>query len=106
MVLDQRAHAYPAQQIRVVPFPTEFSSLLTRPGGLIESEWPPLQMVYLGEYLAALGCKTVVIEDHYIDRDYIDDVALFYSRSLRAYPNYCYRLHFFASEFDQQRWRD
>jgi hypothetical protein len=106
MVLDQRAHGYPAQQIRVVPFPAEFSSLLPRPGGLIESEWPPLQMVYLGEYLAALGCKTVVIEDHYIDRDYIDDVALFYSRSLRAYPNFCYRLHFFASDFDQQRWRD
>jgi hypothetical protein len=66
---------------------------------------PPLQLTYFGQYLSQLNCKTIVIEDHYVDRDYIDDVALFYARSLRAYPNYCYRLHFFAEAFDQERWR-
>jgi hypothetical protein len=47
----------------------------------------------------------VVVEEHYIDRDYIADHALFYSRSLCGYPNFCQRLHFFSAAFDQQCWK-
>src|ERR1700674_2200586 len=97
---------YPSQEISVVPFPTQFSELFVRPAGLVESEWPATQITYLGEYLVQLGCQTVVVESHYVDRDYISDVAAFYSRSLRAYQNYCYRLHFFKESFDQGRWRE
>jgi hypothetical protein len=105
MILEQRGHAYPTQAIHVISFPSEFSALFPKPVGLVEDTWPPLQLTYLGRYLAQLDCKSVVVEDHYVDRDYIGDVALFYSRSLRAYPNYCYRLHFFTEQFDEQRWR-
>ena len=63
-------------------------------------------MTYMGIYLDSLGCKTIVHERHYIDRHYIADFSLFYSRSLRAYPNYCQRLHFFSSEFDEEQWCD
>jgi hypothetical protein len=62
-------------------------------------------MVYLQAYLQSLGCKTLLIEHHYIDRDFICDLAAFYSRSLRDYPNYCRRLHFFASEFTLEKWQ-
>ena len=61
-------------------------------------------MTYMGIYLDSLGCRTIVHERHYIDRHYIDDFSLFYSRSLRDYPNSCQRLHFFASEFDGEQW--
>jgi hypothetical protein len=71
----------------------------------VESDWPPTQITYLGAYLAQLACKSIVVENHYIDRDYISDVALFYSRSLRAYPNFCQRLHFFREPIDQAHWQ-
>src|SRR5438045_7509263 len=38
---------------------------------------------------------TIVCETHYIDRDYIEDHSVFYSRNLFPYKNYCRRLHFF-----------
>lgn len=104
-MLSPFGHEYPSQEIVVVPFPSDFSQLFPAPRGLIESEWPPTQVTYLGAYLSKLGCKSVLIERHYVDRDYISDVALFYSRSLRAYPNFCQRLHFFRETLDQSRWR-
>ena len=47
-------------------------------------------------HVAYLGCRGVLLEDHYIDRDFIEDYSLFYSRSLFPYPNHCKRLHFFT----------
>jgi hypothetical protein len=95
----------PALEVRVLPFPGNLAPLYPKPDGFVEYGWPPVQIGYLTEYLKQLGCRTLVIESHYIDRDYIDDVALFYSRSLRGYPNYCQRFHFFSSDFDSARWR-
>jgi hypothetical protein len=97
-------HEYPSQEVTVEPFPGDFSSLFPPPPGLVEDTWPPKQISYLGVYLKELGCRTVVLESHYIDRDFVHDVALFYSRSLRSYPNHCQRLHFFSEEFDFERW--
>ena len=105
MVLAPRGHEYPLQDVQVVPFPSDLSTLFPQPVGLIQ-DWPPTQITYLGVYLAHLGCKTVVVESHYVDRDYIHDMALFYSLSLRSYPNHCQRLHFFRESFDQARFRD
>lgn len=99
-------HDYPEHGIGVVVFSGDLAALYRQPRGLIEEPWPPVQLNYLGNYLAKLDCKTVVSERHYVDRDYIDDVALFYSRSLRSYPNYCHRLHFFSEVFDEKRWRE
>lgn len=60
---------------------------------------PLKQLRYLGWYLAdpVMGCRSVVIEDHYIDRDHMEDHAVFYSRTLYPYPNYCRRAHFFRA---------
>src|ERR1700739_688699 len=96
---------YPRKRIDVAAFHVDLPALFDRPPGIDNSLWPPPQMVYLGRYLNTLACKTIVIESHYIDRDYISDVALFYSRSLRAYSNFCHRLHFFKESFDANRWR-
>ena len=95
----------PSQSVGVQALPADFASLFPPPPGLLEDTWPPTQLTYLGVYLSSLGCKTVVSESHYIDRDYIHDMALFYSRSLRCYPNFCQRLHFFTEDFDLEAWK-
>jgi len=66
-------------------------------------ERPPIrqperrQLRYLDEYLRELACRSVVVEKHYIDRDYMEDHSVFYSRNLYPYPNACSRVHFFAA---------
>ena len=105
MVIAPDGHQYPDQAIRICPFDRQFESLFQPPNGQqVGTEWPPLQIRYMGLYLDSLGCRTIVHERHYIDRHYIDDFSLFYSRSLRDYPNYCQRLHFFSSAFDGPKW--
>jgi hypothetical protein len=103
-----RGYEYPQQYVRVAPFPadpTDFPKLFETPPGLVEQDWPPHQLAYLGVYLNELECRTIVLETHYIDRDYIEDLSLFYGRSLRSYPNYCQRMHFFSETFSDEQWR-
>jgi len=68
--------------------------------GLVRPPFSPLnayrQLQYVQEYARDLGCKSVVIEQHYIDRDHIEDHSIFYSKSLLGYPNFCQRVHFFS----------
>ena len=106
MLIEPDGHRYPTQGVRVCQFDREFDSLLTEPRGQVGIEWPPLQMKYMGVYLDSLGCRTIIHERHYIDRHYIDDFSLFYARSLRDYPNFCQRLHFFSSQFDGEQWSE
>jgi len=95
---------YPLQNISVIPFPLDFASLFSRPSGLVDNNWPPDQITYLGLYLKELGCKAIIVESHYVDRDYILDLSAFYARSLRSYPNHCQRLHFLSCEFSGDQW--
>lgn len=104
-MIERHAHTYPEGNIRLIPFQKEFWREFPSPSGWVEGTWPPTQLRYFGEYLAQLHCKTILVETHYIDRDYIYDTASFYARNLRSYPNYCQRLHFFCEAFDEARWR-
>jgi len=56
------------------------------------------QSVYLDEYLIGLGAKTIIVEQNYFDRDYLDEFSAFYCLSAKGYPNTCKRVHFFSSE--------
>jgi hypothetical protein len=58
----------------------------------------PTQLGNIALQLESLGCKTVAVEDHYIDRDYMEDHATFYSKSFCSYPNHCLRAHFFTAD--------
>jgi hypothetical protein len=95
---------YPVYSLSIGPFES-VSGLLDSTIRLVGDDWPPPQALYLDEYLTKLGCKTYVLEPHYIDRDYIADVAAFYSRCLFNYPNFCRRLHLFRQEFDVDKWK-
>lgn len=59
----------------------------------------------LEEYLQAVSAKTAVIEDDYIDRDYIEDYASFYARSFRRYNRKCNRVHFFLNDFSIEEFK-
>lgn len=57
------------------------------------------QAGFLQNYLEGLGCQTILIEYPYIDRDYLEDYASYYSRCFTGYERKCVRLHFFEVAF-------
>ena len=61
------------------------------------------QFGYLIEYLTNLGCKSFVVEDKYVDADYMDEHTAFYARCHHSYPNHCSRVHFFAAPCGRAR---
>lgn len=61
------------------------------------------QLSYIADYLKGGGCncQSILIERHYIDRDYMEDHSVFYSRNLYPYGNWCQRVHFFRLDHKQ-----
>ena len=76
---------------------TFLATLDVRPPALAD-EFSLRQLCYLAYYLAdpIIDCKAFLIENHYIDRDHMEDHSVFYSRTFYPYPNYCRRVHFFS----------
>jgi len=58
---------------------------------------------YIIKYLERLGARTCVIEKDYIDKDYLIDYQLFYSRAFNQIERYTLRLHFFEDEFSEDQ---
>jgi hypothetical protein len=52
-------------------------------------------VAYLHSYLEQQRAVGVVVEEHYIDRHYVEDYAAWYARSFRPPDASCQRLHFF-----------
>jgi len=61
---------------------------------------------YLFRYLTDLKAKTVVVEDPYIDKDYLIDYSNFYARSFKPYKKHTTRLHFFSEEFPEEKFKE
>ena len=96
---------YPSLEIDVLSAKTAFQTLLDRPRGINSRPWPPPQAEYLKVYLKEIGCQTMLVENHYIDRVFMHDDAAYYVQSLRSYPNFTKRVHFFRQSFDHADWR-
>lgn len=62
-----------------------------------------VQAKYLKAYLSSsdVNAKTMVIENKYIDKDYIIDYSQFYSRSFKDYSKFTTRVHFFSDIFSK-----
>jgi len=58
------------------------------------------QAHYILNYLDTIGAKTFLVEENYIDKDYLIDYSKFYARSFKPYERFTRRMHFFSSEFD------
>lgn len=59
-----------------------------------------LHTVYFKEYFEHLSASTIVVEEGYVDRDFLEDFAAYYARCFNTYDRYCSRLHFFTHPFD------
>lgn len=55
---------------------------------------------YFEQYFAAIGVKCILVEDPYVDRDYLEDYADYYARCFSDYRRKCARLHFFTEMVD------
>lgn len=62
---------------------------------------PYSQLAFVAAHVSALEARSIAIESEYIDRDFMEDFSIFYSRNLVVYPNYCTRLHFFRTSVEE-----
>ncbi|HMS56448.1 MAG TPA: hypothetical protein PKA27_13710 [Fimbriimonadaceae bacterium] len=51
---------------------------------------------YLEDHLTHLGVASLLIEEDYIDGEYLEDFASYYARCHVEYDRHCKRIHFFA----------
>lgn len=80
---------------------------------ILELEVPPLQrsgfrqLSFIERHLRESDkpCKSVIVENHYIDRAFIEDYREFYATSYKQYKNSCRRIHFFSLEKDELKKR-
>jgi hypothetical protein len=86
---------------RVVRYSSEaFAALLSEKGhGQSDAIKTKSHVPYFQEYLKEIGASTIVVEEHYIDRDFLEDFAAYYVRCFADYGRTCSRLHFFKARF-------
>lgn len=60
------------------------------------------QVDYLFNYLVILKAKSVLLEQSYVDKDYLEDFSRFYVKRFGNDGHKCARLHFFASAVDHR----
>ncbi len=53
---------------------------------------------FFKSYFEELGAKTILVDEEYTDRDYVEDYAAYYSRCFHPFPRTCRRLHFLSTE--------
>ncbi len=58
-----------------------------------------IHSIYFREYFEHLDTKTILAENDYIDRDYLEDFSSYYVRCFADYKRKCTRLHFFKHDF-------
>ncbi len=88
----------PQEKIRFLKFsedsrPSDILGLSASP--FVEDPWR--QIDYVFRYVHKIGARCMTIEEVYIDRDYMEDHGLFYSRSFLPYNAACKRLQFFRT---------
>jgi hypothetical protein len=58
--------------------------------------------LYLKGYLEEVGARSILVEDEYIDRDFLEDFVGYYIRCFTPYGSRCVRLHFFEIAFTEK----
>ena len=62
-------------------------------------------VAYFRHYFDELKPLTIVVEECYVDHDYLEDYTGFYARCFAEYPRHCRRLHFFDVSFADEDFR-
>ena len=88
---------------RIIPFDTTSLEKIVKEKShdQLRSAGPNGHLPYFNDYLKAIGTVTVVVEEEYIDHDFLEDFSAYYVRCFTAYQKTCSRLHFFSHEFDE-----
>lgn len=84
-----------------------FSQLIAEACGVLfgaDSDLPSIVAAILQKRQSGVICRCLdilkpqyyVIEDEYIDRDFMEDYSHYYSRCFKQYPRTCCRVHFFG----------
>lgn len=59
---------------------------------------------YFMEYLGRkFNAQSMVIEDHYISKDFLHDYASYYALCFKEYPKHCKRIHFFNTTITEKQ---
>lgn len=58
---------------------------------------------YFEGYFGELKAQTIIVENEYVDHDYLDDFTAYYVRCFRLYHRTTRRLHFFSIAFGEER---
>lgn len=61
------------------------------------------QAQYIIRYTKALGCKTIIVEPSYVDKDYLIDFSKFYARAFGEKITDAVRVHFFTGEIPAEK---
>jgi len=57
---------------------------------------------YFEDYFGHLGAGTILVENDYVDRDFLEDFAGYYVRCFYPYQRKCTRLHFFTGSLTEK----
>lgn len=57
---------------------------------------------YFENYFDGIGARTIIVENDYIDRDFLDDYAEYYVKCFKRYRRKCTRLHFFRTSLSSE----
>lgn len=59
---------------------------------------------YFQDYFghAEINARSIVVENDYVDRDYLEDYASYYVRCFQHYSQKCKRMHFFSITFTEE----
>jgi len=61
---------------------------------------------FLSGYLNSIGAKSYVIENKYVDKDFLTDYTLYYAKCFKDYGRLCKRVHFFNKEYTKKEISD
>ncbi len=93
----------PRNTVQLIRFtPAAFDAAVAAASGAGANASPASQTQFLAEHLRRLGAKSLLVESHYVDRHFIEEYALYYSRCLVQPRNVCTRIHAFSLELDQR----
>ena len=61
---------------------------------------------YFEGYCNDIGVRTIVVENGYIDHDFLEDFSAYYVRCFSPYQRVCTRLHFFNVDFTEEEFEE
>jgi len=82
-------------------FPLLKNLLSSRPDASRDIISAKRQLNLFEAHFKEMKVSTVVVEDNYVDYDYLNAVSAFYGECFHEYARYCRRLHFFSNSFDK-----